>query len=132
MKKIFATILLITLLCSFTYSLSEGLATPTDLIVSDTSEGIHEELYLIPEDNHHLEIEITKHPEFLGDTVTFELFLIDYAPGEIVDIEWQYSEDNETWFTIEGEHELTYTCVVDRTNYKYWWRGIVTYRYDSD
>ena len=75
-----------------------------------------------------LVIEITKKPEYLGDTVIFTLKLVNYPEGELLNVEWQYSEDNENWQVISEANELSYEFIVTRENCKYWYRGAITYK----
>ena len=115
--------------------------TPEDVVEDEVEESVEEE-ELIEEvlteeevkkqidDGHYVELILKQHPQALGDIVIFEAILHNYAPGHIVDIIWEYSEDNEHWNEIEDEHELTYEFIVTRENMLYWYRVTVVYKYD--
>ena len=115
--------------------------TPEDVVEDEVEESVEEE-ELIEEvlteeevkkqidDGHYVELILKQHPQALGDVVIFEAILHNYAPGHIVDIIWEYSEDNEHWNEIEDEHELTYEFIVTRENMLYWYRVTVVYQYD--
>lgn len=143
--KIICFILLILGVILFSgSSVTEECATPTDLksdIIEDVSgefiEPEVEELESIEEisidelyPNHHIEIKIIQHAHVLGDEVIFGFDLIDYPPGEITYIEWQYSEDNIEWFPIENENDEILKFIVTKENCKYWYRVMVSYHYD--
>lgn len=148
MKKIIA--LLMTVLLLFSTTCGESWATPTDLapvieetdeILEDTSDEVLEEELIIEESeeelsidelypNHHIEIRIIQHPQVLGDEVILGFELIDYPPGYITAIEWQYSEDNIEWFPIEGETAETFKFIITKDNYKLWYRVMVSYHFD--
>ena len=83
-------------------------------------------------DSRRIELNILKHPEFIGDEAIIEAVLIDYPPGRIVLIEWEYSEDNEEWFKIEGANELIYKFIVTQENLHYWYRVVVTYEMSTN
>lgn len=123
MKKIITILVFICLLFSITYS--EEYTTPTDLYDNEKQISI-DELY----PNHHIEIKIIQHAHALGDEVILGFDLIDYPPGEITYIEWQYSEDNIEWFPIEDEHEEILKFIVTKDNYKLWYRVMVSYHFD--
>lgn len=149
--KIIFLILLILTLCGQT---ARGeVATDTDIIVavSDESKEVDEFIEEVDElteeeleelmeddevadidnlecyDSRRIELVILKHPEFIGDEAIIEAVLIDYPPGDIALVEWEYSEDNEEWFKIEDANELIYKFIVTRENLHYWYRVIVTY-----
>ena len=115
--------------------------TPEDVVEDEVEESVEEE-ELIEEvlteeevkkqidDGHYVELILKQHPNALGDVVIFEAILHNYAPGHIVDIIWEYSEDDEHWHEIEDEHELTYEFIVTRENMLYWYRVTVVYKYD--
>jgi hypothetical protein len=143
--KIICFILLVLSVILFSgSSATEEYATPTDLksdIIEDVSDEFIEpeieELKPIEEisidelyPNHHIEIRIIQHPQILGDEVILGFELIDYPPGYITAIEWQYSEDNIEWFPIEGETAETFKFIVTKDNYKLWYRVMVSYHFD--
>lgn len=118
MKRIFIILLIVMIsISSFTYC--EDAATPTDIKIDI------DELY----PNHHIEIKIIQHAHYLGDEVIFGFDLIDYPPGEITYIEWQYSSDNIEWFPIEGENQETLRFIVTEDNYQLWYRVMVNFHY---
>jgi len=114
--------------------------TSEDVVEDEVEESMEEELIeevLTEEevkkqidDGHYVELILKQHPQALGDVVIFEAILHNYAPGHIVDIIWEYSEDDEHWHEIEDEHELTYEFIVTRENMLYWYRVTVIYQYD--
>ena len=138
MKKIILILLCVSLLApSIVYS--ERVATPTDLIediseevfVEELPEEISDEIISIDElyPNHHIEMKIIQSARRLGDEVILGFDLIDYPPGEIIDIEWQYSEDNFNWISIEDANEETYNFIITKENYRYWYRVTVAFHY---
>ena len=116
--------------------------TLDDVVEDEVEESVENEEELIEEvlteeevkkqidDGHYIELILKQHPNALGDVVIFEAILHNYAPGHIVDIIWEYSEDDEHWHEIEDEHELTYEFIVTRENMLYWYRVTVVYKYD--
>lgn len=132
-------IILLTLILCLSCARGETIATFTDLSEEEEIfEEIFEELFededieadiedLSVTDNRHIELIITKYPTFFSDEAILEATLIDYPPIEIVLIEWQYSEDNLEWNTIEDETELTYKFIYTRENMNYWYRITITY-----
>lgn len=143
--KIICFILLILSVILFSgSSVTEEYATPTDLksdIIEDVSDEFIEpeveELEPIEEisidelyPNHHIEIKIIQYPQVLGDEVILGFDLIDYPPGKITYIEWQYSEDNLEWFPIEDENDEILKFIITKENYQLWYRVMVSYHYD--
>ena len=128
MKKIITILVFICLLFSITYS--EEYTTPTDLYeiedISDEEQISINELY----PNHHIEIKVIQHAHALGDEVILGFDLIDYPPGEITYIEWQYSENSLEWFPIEDENDETLKFIVTKENYRLWYRVMIEYHYN--
>ena len=132
-------IILLTLILCLSCACGETIATFTDL---SEEEEIFEELFEdedieadiedLSVDNRRIELTIVKYPTFFGDEVILEATLVDYPPGEVTLIEWQYSEDNLEWNTIEDENELTYKFIYTRENMYYWYRVTITYMTDSN
>ena len=59
-----------------------------------------------------------------GQELTFTLHLVNFETQNYT-ICWQYSENGIDFFDIEGEHSLTYTFNVNRTNSNYYYRALV-------
>lgn len=85
-----------------------------------------------PRDNHYVELVVIKDPTYIGDTVILALILVDYAPGHIEYINWEWTEDQENWYEVPDEHNQKYEFVVTEENLHYAYRGVVAYRYESD
>ena len=125
MKKLMA--LLLALVCLFGNAVSESSATPTDLIedyieIEDDDFG-----YIDPSLLHRqVFLQWLKEPSYLGEEVTLVAILIDFLPTDIYTFSWEYSLDCEEWFNIDGEHEQTYTFILDNTNVCYYWHVKVT------
>ena len=143
MKKIFKILLILVLVLGMiqvTYS--EGIATQTDIdsIIEDVSNQVAEENIVEEEvisieelyPNHRIEIKFIQIATHFGEEAIIAFELIDYPPGEITEIEWQYSPDNVQWFPIEGAHSQTYSFIVTKENYEYWFRVKVSFHYNLD
>lgn len=107
-------------------SIEEEILTEDELpIEEEIEEEIDiEELY----GDRRIEIKFLKTPKFIGDNVIMTFELINYPPGRIEAIQWQWSEDNINWFTIEGATGEIYEFIVDRSNYTNWWRVEIHYK----
>ena len=84
-----------------------------------------------PEPTHppreiHVGISHNGNDFYEGDAVTLTATLINYEGDEIIGVQWQYSEDGEAWHDISGATSLDYTFHIDYTNYRYYWRILVT------
>lgn len=119
MKTFLAILLIILILFSNAY----GEATPTDLVEIDDDDWgyvniqFERRVYIIMEGD----------PQFFGDTVTLNAILIDFQPEDVVTFAWQYAIDKSSeWLFIDSANEQTYTFVITKENYLYWWRVIVT------
>lgn len=125
MKKFMALLLILCLLCSG--SAISDVATPTDLE--------EEELIEIDDDDwgevnpvlfdRRVFISMEKPPEYFGDTMTLVAVLMDFQPNDQYTIYWQQSTDEINWLNIDGEHQQTYTVIIDETNYLNSWRVLI-------
>lgn len=104
-------------------AIGDSPATPTDL----------EEEYMIFEDDdfgyidpsiieRKVYLEFLKEPIYYGDEVTLVAILVDFHENDIYRFEWEESEDGETWWSIVGENEQTYTFTIDHSNIDHYWR----------
>ena len=122
MKKLIA--LLLALTCLFGSAVSESPATPTDLIeIEDDDFGsIDSELL-----ERKVFLNWLTEPKYYHEEVTLIAVLMDFLPTDTYTFTWEYSEDSENWIEIEGEHEQTYTFIIDEINCHYYWRVKVTW-----
>ena len=163
MKKIFTVFLVIALIVCSSFAFSEEEpATPTDLVEEVIEPEIEEDVIVEPEQEpdpepeeeamveiietsneneidieplkRKLKLSIERHPEFFGDYAIFKLTLIDYPPGEIIKVEWEYSVDNIEWFPVlepdidDDNDETTYKFIVTKDNYMFWFRAKLHYQ----
>lgn len=117
MKKLIA--LLLALTCLFGSAVSESPATPTDLVEFDDDDfgSINSELL-----ERKVFLRWVTEPKYYREEATLIAVLMDFLPTDTYTFIWEYSEDSENWIEIEGEHEQTYTFIIDETNYHYYWR----------
>lgn len=114
-------ILLILCLC-FCFSVGAASpATPTDLEEFDDDDWGTLSVTL----ERQVYISIDKEPEYYGDVVTLTVVLVNFNDDDKVTFSWQYAIDLPDWMFIENEHEQTYTFILDKTNYLYWYRVMV-------
>ena len=87
-------------------------ATPTDLVPDRLVE-------------RQVHIDYLQEPTFYGQEVTLISKLINFSPQDRYTYQWQYSLDQEEWFDIEGATGDTYTFIIDKNNWYYYWRLVV-------
>ena len=87
-------------------------ATPTDLAPDRLVE-------------RRVHIDYLQEPFFYGQQVTLISKLINFSPQDRYTYQWQYSLDQEEWFDIEGATGDTYTFIIDKSNWYYYWRLVV-------
>lgn len=105
---------------------------PIEEEIEEMEVPLEEEEPPTPRDNHYVELVVIKDPTYIGDTVILALILVDYAPGHIEYINWEWTEDQENWYEVPDEHNQKYEFVVTEENLHYAYRGVVAYRYESD
>jgi len=125
MKKLVA--LLLALVCLFGSAISESAATPTDLedwieLEDDDFGSIDSELL-----ERRVFLTWLTEPSYYYEEVTLIAVLMDFLPTDTYTFTWEYSEDGENWLEIDGEHEQTYTFIIDEINCHYYWRVKVTW-----
>ena len=129
-KKLLICLLIISLIgCAIA---EEPINVESEMVViKPIEEPIVEEEkpFELPDDNHWVELDVIKDPHYIGDNAILELKLINYAPGEILKVEWEWTLDEETWYTIPDANELIYDFIVTEENVLYIYHGVVTYKY---
>jgi len=125
MKKLIA--LLLAFICLFGYAIGDSPATPTDLdegyeIIDDDDWGSIE-----IERERKVYVDANKTSYYFGDQVILVAVLVDFKPEDKVTFQWLYAVEEEAdWIFIEDATEQTYTFILDKTNYKNWYRVVVT------
>lgn len=121
MKKL---VLLLIIICIFSYAGAESFATPTDLY------------YFEPDDWGQIDIKFERkvYIDFLqtpieyGDEGILIAILVDFQPNDICQYTWEESIDGINWWTIANENEQTYSFIFDETNAGHYWRVKVNVR----
>lgn len=106
----------------------EAPATPTDLVeneyvkIDDDDWG---EVTIKFERQVYIDVD-PKRGVVEGDLVTFTAILVNFQTDDVFTFQWQYTSDTSNWVSIDGATEQTYSFIVDKENYQYWWRVMVT------
>jgi hypothetical protein len=138
MKKILNIILICAIVLCVCCAYSESLATTTDL--SPQQEVIEEVVEPTPEPTPepevHVNIEIWYEFEgevAFGSTVHFYSHITG-GEGRILEYQWQYhiegeygADGQELWHDIPNATQSTYSYIITRENYKYYYRLQVTH-----
>lgn len=127
MKRIVAFLLAILLIfgtCGLAFM--EQPATPTDLYDVEYIEIADDDFGYVPQPEPHVYIEMSPDMVYMYDTVTLTAILVDVPEDH--QFEWQYSPDDcQTWITIEGACEQTYSYTISPENLGFYWRVCVHY-----
>lgn len=127
MKRILLILLCFLLVVGTAFS--ESPATPTDLIEEEDYVEIDDddwgEVTIKFERQVYIDVD-PKDNVTAGDTVTFTAVLVNFKSSDVFTFQWQYTSDTTNWISINGATEQTYSFIVDKENYMYWWRVMVT------
>lgn len=109
---------------------------PTIGPVIDNGETSSTELIEIRDDDYgevtlalarEVYISFLKEPQYFGDSVTLIATLVNFKETDKYTIYWQYCTDSiiQDWTYIENEFGNTYNFILDKINYRYYYRVIV-------
>ena len=59
---------------------------------------------------------------YVGAQITLTATLTGFENYEHYVLQWQYTEDGNTWYDIPGANEITYTYTLDEATTNYNWR----------